>query len=183
MIDWWLNKFRLCTTLWCSSNSGVPMRRCLSGCRRRFRCCRYCCTCCRLSCGCCAGCCGDWIHFCRKQLTHWCKGIGFLIKHFFYFWNWTTDEQTDKDLPWHRQCEAGQYPVAQLFWHHVSMFACPAHAPAAKQTLEDLRWRDSPEHGGTLHSSPSHWDRHHQRIKSELGETFFLHTQKKSEVI
>lgn len=84
MIDWWLNKCRLCTTLWCSSNSGVPMRRCLSGCRRRFRCCRYCCTCCRLSCGCCAGCCGDWIHFCRKQLTHWCKGIGFLINIFLF---------------------------------------------------------------------------------------------------
>lgn len=93
---------------------------------------------------------------------------------FFNFLNWSTDEQTDKDLPWHRQCEAGQYPVAQLFWHHVSMFACPAHAPAAKQILEDLRWRESPEHGGPLHSSPSHWDRHHHRIKSELGEICFL---------
>lgn len=97
---------------------------------------------------------------------------------FFNFLNWSTDEQTDKDLPWHRQCEAGQYPVAQLFWHHVSMFACPAHAPAAKQILEDLRWRESPEHGGPLHSSPSHWDRHHHRIKSELGEICFLQTNK-----
>lgn len=98
---------------------------------------------------------------------------------FFNFWNWSTDEQTDKDLPRHRQCEVGQYPVAQLFWHHVFMFACPAHAPAAKQILEDLRWRESPEHGGPLHSSPSHWDRHHHRIKSELGEICFL--QKKTQ--
>lgn len=58
------------------------------------------------------------------------------------------------------------------------MFACPAHAPAAKQILEDLRWRESPEHGGPLHSSPSHWDRHHHRIKSELGENCFLQKKK-----